>query len=83
MMGNWTGTRRWFDRHLRGERNGIELPVQLKSRTDKGYEGYPDWKSVGAAKNRIQLDGTHQVWRTSTRAPTGASRCSPTHWTSS
>lgn len=60
----WTSTRRWFDRYLKGERNGIdtEQPVQLKSRTDKGYEGYADWKSVGAAKNRIALDGTKKVW---------------------
>ncbi len=60
----WTNTRRWFDRYLKGERNGIdtEQPVQLKSRTDKGYEGYPDWKSVGAAQNRIPLDGTKKVW---------------------
>ncbi|MFJ3578649.1 CocE/NonD family hydrolase [Streptomyces rubiginosohelvolus] len=60
----WTSTRRWFDRYLKGERNGIdtEQPVQLKSRTDKGYEGYPDWKSVGALKNRIPLDGTKKVW---------------------
>ncbi|MFJ8756622.1 CocE/NonD family hydrolase [Streptomyces cyaneofuscatus] len=60
----WTSTRRWFDRYLKGERNGIdtEQPVQLKSRTDQGYEGYADWKSVGAAKNRIQLDGTKKVW---------------------
>ncbi|MFE4530503.1 CocE/NonD family hydrolase [Streptomyces anulatus] len=60
----WTSTRRWFDRYLKGERNGIdtEPPVQLKSRTDKGYEGYPDWKSVGAVKNRIPLDGTKKVW---------------------
>ncbi|UQA37197.1 CocE/NonD family hydrolase [Streptomyces sp. HNA39] len=60
----WTNTRRWFDRYLKDERNGIdtEPPVQLKSRTDKGYEGYADWKSVGAAKNRIALDGTKKVW---------------------
>lgn len=59
----WTSAHRWFDRYLKGERNGIdtERPVQLKSRTDKGYEGYPDWKSVGAGKHRIELDGTKKI----------------------
>ncbi|MVO90925.1 acyl esterase [Streptomyces sp. p1417] len=53
----WTNTRRWFDRHLKGERNGIdqEQPVQLKSRSTGGYEGYPDWKSVGATSRKIDL----------------------------
>ncbi|MEI7032541.1 CocE/NonD family hydrolase [Streptomyces pratensis] len=60
----WTSTRRWFDRYLKDERNGIdtEQPVQLSSRTGRGYEGYPDWKSVGAVKERIPLDGTKKVW---------------------
>lgn len=46
----WTNARRWFDRYLKDERNGVdgEAPVQLKSRSDDGYEGYPDWKSVGS-----------------------------------
>ncbi|MFM9372194.1 CocE/NonD family hydrolase [Streptomyces sp. Da 82-17] len=59
----WSNAERWFDRHLKGERNGIdqELPVQLKSRTTGGYEGYPDWKSVGAKSTRIALDGTRTV----------------------
>ncbi|MEU9300104.1 CocE/NonD family hydrolase [Streptomyces sp. NPDC048269] len=47
----WTDAHRWFDRYLKGERNGVdtEAPVRLKSRSDGGYEGYADWKSVGAA----------------------------------
>ncbi|MGR4880910.1 CocE/NonD family hydrolase [Streptomyces sp. LARHCF249] len=47
----WTNAHRWFDRYLKGERNGVdtEAPVQLKSRSNNGYEGYADWKSVGAA----------------------------------
>ncbi|MFD3540558.1 CocE/NonD family hydrolase [Streptomyces sp. NPDC058662] len=46
----WTNAHRWFDRYLKGERNGVdtEAPVQVKSRGDGGYEGYADWKSVGA-----------------------------------
>ncbi|MFF5443949.1 CocE/NonD family hydrolase [Streptomyces sp. NPDC012888] len=59
----WTSAHRWFDRHLKGTDNGIdrEQPVQLKSRSDHGYEGYPDWKSVGAAgTERIPLaDSEH------------------------
>ncbi|MFE7706525.1 alpha/beta fold hydrolase [Streptomyces sp. NPDC057486] len=60
----WTDAHRWFDRYLKGERNGIdqEQPVQLKSRTDGGYEGYPDWKSVGAVKERLALGGTEKVY---------------------
>lgn len=36
--GTWNDAHRWFDRSLKGERNGIdeEPPVQLKSRTFAG-----------------------------------------------
>ncbi|MCH0542835.1 alpha/beta fold hydrolase [Streptomyces sp. MUM 203J] len=53
----WSNARRWFDHHLQGAANGIdrEQPVQLKSRTGGGYEGYPDWRSVGAREHRIGL----------------------------
>ncbi|MEC4574934.1 CocE/NonD family hydrolase [Streptomyces virginiae] len=46
----WTNAHRWFDRYLKGERNGVdtEAPVQIKSRSDSGYEGYADWASVGS-----------------------------------
>ncbi|WP_327417407.1 CocE/NonD family hydrolase [Streptomyces sp. NBC_01233] len=46
----WTNAHRWFDRYLKGERNGVdtEAPVQVKSRSNDGYEGYADWKSVGS-----------------------------------
>ncbi|MET9465296.1 CocE/NonD family hydrolase [Streptomyces sp. NPDC006544] len=46
----WTNAHRWFDRYLKGERNGVdtEAPVQIKSRSNSGYEGYADWKSVGS-----------------------------------
>jgi predicted acyl esterase len=56
----WTDTERWFDHYLKGEDNGInrELPVRLKSRSTGGYEGYPDWKSVGATQQKIALAGT-------------------------
>ncbi|MGW2616081.1 alpha/beta fold hydrolase [Streptomyces sp. NPDC001500] len=55
----WTDTERWFDHYLKGEDNGVdrEAPVRLKSRTGSGYEGYPDWKSVGTTRSRIALAG--------------------------
>ncbi|MFI6943709.1 CocE/NonD family hydrolase [Streptomyces sp. NPDC050418] len=60
----WTNTQRWFDHHLKGEDNGIdrEQPVQLKSRSTGGYEGYADWKSVGAATERIPLNDSEHVF---------------------
>ncbi|MFF4346945.1 CocE/NonD family hydrolase [Streptomyces sp. NPDC001530] len=59
----WTDTGRWFDHYLKGEDNGIdrEQPVQLKSRSTGGYEGYPDWKSVGATTQKIALAGTKTI----------------------
>ncbi|AVH55532.1 MULTISPECIES: CocE/NonD family hydrolase [Streptomyces] len=59
----WTNTHRWFDHHLKGEDNGIdrEQPVQLKSRSAGGYEGYPDWKSVGTTTKKIALAGTTTI----------------------
>ncbi|WP_318212666.1 MULTISPECIES: alpha/beta fold hydrolase [unclassified Streptomyces] len=60
----WTSAHRWFDRHLKGVDNGIdrEQPVQLKSRSTGGYEGYPDWKSVHANQRTFDLGGTQRVW---------------------
>ncbi|WP_336321902.1 CocE/NonD family hydrolase C-terminal non-catalytic domain-containing protein, partial [Streptomyces lavendofoliae] len=60
----WTNAHRWFDHHLKGVDNGIdrEQPVQLKSRTTGAYEGYPDWKSVGATEHRIALAGEQRVY---------------------
>ncbi|QES09235.1 alpha/beta fold hydrolase [Streptomyces venezuelae] len=60
----WTSAHRWFDRYLKGVDNGIdrEQPVQLKSRSTGGYEGYPDWKSVHANQRKFGLDGTQRVW---------------------
>ncbi|MCX4458027.1 CocE/NonD family hydrolase [Streptomyces sp. NBC_01340] len=59
----WTDTDRWFDHYLRGVDNGIdrEQPVQLKPRTTGAYEGYPDWKSVGATRKKIALAGTTTI----------------------
>ncbi|MCT9076580.1 CocE/NonD family hydrolase [Streptomyces fulvoviolaceus] len=59
----WTDTERWFDHYLKGEDNGIdrEQPVQLKSRSTGGYEGYPDWKSVGETRKKIALAGTTTI----------------------
>ncbi|MBV1935570.1 alpha/beta fold hydrolase [Streptomyces sp. BV286] len=59
----WTDTRRWFDRYLKGEDNGIdrEPPVRLMSRSTGGYEGYPDWKSVGATRKKITLSGSTTI----------------------
>ncbi|MFC7978778.1 alpha/beta fold hydrolase [Streptomyces cinereoruber] len=60
----WTNAQRWFDRYLKGADNGIdrEQPVQLKSRSTGGYEGYPDWKSVHANQRKFDLGGTQRVW---------------------
>ncbi|MFF4587502.1 alpha/beta fold hydrolase [Streptomyces sp. NPDC001388] len=59
----WSDTRRWMDRYLKGVDNGIdrEQPVQLKSRSTGGYEGYPDWKSVGATRTKLALAGTTTI----------------------
>ncbi|MCS0600062.1 CocE/NonD family hydrolase [Streptomyces sp. LP11] len=56
----WTDTARWFDHYLGGADNGVdrEQPVRLKSRGTGEYEGYPDWKSVGATRREIALAGT-------------------------
>ncbi|GHB74145.1 hypothetical protein GCM10010347_50600 [Streptomyces cirratus] len=61
----WTNARRWFDRYLKGERNGVdtEAPVQIKSRSDNGYEGYADWKSVGSGgSENLALADSEHVW---------------------
>lgn len=59
----WTDTERWFDHYLKGEDNGVdrEQPVRLKSRSTSGYEGYPDWKSVTATRNKIALAGSTTI----------------------
>ncbi|MDH6213360.1 CocE/NonD family hydrolase [Streptomyces pseudovenezuelae] len=59
----WTDTGRWLDHYLKGTDNGIdrEQPVQLKSRSTGGYEGYPDWKSVAATERKIALGGTTTI----------------------
>jgi predicted acyl esterase len=59
----WKDTERWFDHHLRGVDNGVdrEQPVRLRSRTGGGYEGYPDWKSVGADSRKIALAGSRTI----------------------
>ncbi|MET9678469.1 CocE/NonD family hydrolase [Streptomyces sp. NPDC006482] len=60
----WTNAHRWFDRHLKGVDNGIdrEQPVQLKPRSDAGYEGYPDWKSVHANQRKFALADSEHLW---------------------
>ncbi|MCX4820305.1 CocE/NonD family hydrolase [Streptomyces sp. NBC_01142] len=59
----WTSAHRWLDHYLKGVDNGVdrEQPVQLKSRSTSGYEGYPDWKSVGANERKINLGGTKKI----------------------
>ncbi|MET8450616.1 alpha/beta fold hydrolase [Streptomyces sp. NPDC005209] len=59
----WTDTERWLDHYLKGVDNDIdrEQPVQLKSRTSGGYEGYPDWKSVGATRRKLALAGSTTI----------------------
>ncbi|MEU7070296.1 CocE/NonD family hydrolase [Streptomyces narbonensis] len=60
----WTSAHRWFDHHLKGVDNGIdrEQPVQLKSRSADGYEGYPDWKSVHANQRKFTLSDPERLW---------------------
>ncbi|MFF8378764.1 CocE/NonD family hydrolase [Streptomyces sp. NPDC015661] len=60
----WTSAHRWFDHYLKGVDNGIdrEQPVQLKPRSDGGYEGYPDWKSVNADRRKFALTGSEHLW---------------------
>ncbi|MFD0353181.1 CocE/NonD family hydrolase [Streptomyces sp. NPDC127110] len=61
----WTNAHRWFDRYLKGERNGVdtEAPVQIKSRSTDGYEGYADWKSVGSGgTEKLPLADSEHVW---------------------
>ncbi|MFG2995292.1 CocE/NonD family hydrolase [Streptomyces sp. NPDC048340] len=59
----WTNAHRWFDRYLKGDRNGVdtEAPVQIKSRSNAGYEGYADWRSVGSggAERLALADSEH------------------------
>lgn len=59
----WDDTGRWLDFHLKGEDNGVgrEQPVRLKSRSTGAWEGYPDWKSVGATGRKIDLAGTTTI----------------------
>ncbi|MEV0844834.1 alpha/beta fold hydrolase [Streptomyces sp. NPDC049954] len=59
----WTDTRRWFDHYLKGEDNGVagEAPVRLSSRSGGDYENYPDWKSVGADRHKLDLAGSRTV----------------------
>ncbi|WP_432014069.1 CocE/NonD family hydrolase [Streptomyces cucumeris] len=59
----WDHSRRWLDRYLKGDRNGIdsEQPVQLASRTKDGYEGYPSWSAVPGDHRRIALDRTERI----------------------
>ncbi|WP_432108152.1 alpha/beta fold hydrolase [Streptomyces sp. AA1529] len=58
----WSHARRWFDRYLKGERNGIatEAPVQLKSRSGGGYEGFGSWREVSTGSRTVPLDGTRK-----------------------
>lgn len=61
----WTSAHRWFDRYLKGERNGVdtEAPVQIASRSGQGYEGYADWKSVGSGgTEKIALADSEHVF---------------------
>ncbi|MFJ3901760.1 alpha/beta fold hydrolase [Streptomyces sp. NPDC090025] len=60
----WTSAHRWFDHYLKGADNGVdrEQPVRLKPRSDGDYEGYPDWKSVGADRRKFALADTEHVW---------------------
>ncbi|MGP3951804.1 CocE/NonD family hydrolase [Streptomyces sp. 7N604] len=60
----WNNARRWLDHHLKGTANGVgdEPPVQLKSRSNGGYEGYESWAAVPSRTRRIPLDGTKRIF---------------------
>lgn len=53
----WTDTRAWLDHYLKGADNGIDRqpPVQLKSRSTGGYEGYADWPSIASRTEKLAL----------------------------
>ncbi|SMQ94054.1 Hypothetical Protein PD5205_00493 [Xanthomonas fragariae] len=52
----YTATTRWFDRHLKQVRNGVdaEAPVQLSPRAGQWLE-YPDWAAVQQGTTRLGL----------------------------
>ncbi|WP_406279814.1 alpha/beta fold hydrolase [Embleya sp. NBC_00896] len=60
----WADSTRWLDRYLKGADNGIdrEQPVQLKSRTGGGYEGYPSWHAVPSSTKTIPLTDSEHVY---------------------
>ncbi|MEV0260218.1 CocE/NonD family hydrolase [Streptomyces sp. NPDC050617] len=59
----WTNAHRWFDHYLKGADNGVdrEQPVQLKSRSAEGYEGYPSWAAVQQKRIDLPLSGDHTI----------------------
>ncbi|RXE24365.1 CocE/NonD family hydrolase C-terminal non-catalytic domain-containing protein, partial [Xanthomonas perforans] len=52
----YTATTRWFDRHLKQVRNGVdaEAPVRLSPRAGQWLD-YPDWASVQQATTQLGL----------------------------
>lgn len=52
----YTATTRWFDRHLKQLRNGVdaEAPVRLSPRAGQWLD-YPDWASVQQATTQLGL----------------------------
>ncbi|MFE7116653.1 CocE/NonD family hydrolase [Streptomyces sp. NPDC057654] len=59
----WANAHRWFDHYLKGADNGVdrEQPVQLKSRSTEGYEGYPSWAAVGKKRIDLPLTGGRTI----------------------
>ncbi|WP_078644849.1 CocE/NonD family hydrolase [Streptomyces varsoviensis] len=59
----WNNAHRWFDHYLKGAANGVdrEQPVQLKSRSSNGYEGYPSWAAVGRKRIDLPLSGDRTI----------------------
>ncbi|MGW8377021.1 alpha/beta fold hydrolase [Streptomyces sp. ODS28] len=59
----WTSAHRWFDRYLKGERNGVdqEAPVRLKSRSGGGYEGYRSWSDVPSGSRTLDLAAPRKI----------------------
>jgi hypothetical protein len=59
----WDSARRWFDRYLAGQPNGIdtEQPIVLRHLDSSAVESYPDWAHVTSSFSRLNL-GDARWW---------------------
>lgn len=53
----WTSVGRWFDHHLKGVDNGINLenPVQVKPNNGGAWRSYPSWAAATARTDTVAL----------------------------